>query len=437
MRDMVIRKTLAQDIESFKNEGQFLSWFINDAAAIKAAAMLLPVLITYSFMVVALIGLGFFQNFITGLLMMVTVSISVLLTLLFKKRLSQLGVDISDIKNSRTSKLNNWLQGQDIFLLSTKFSAFKWLIVASLKFFDKRQLGSETKKYFLESLSTLVPKLLEILLIFIVGGLVYLGFLPIGAFFSVFFLYSLLYSALNNVRANLVGLFSSVKLAKRFEFEPQQDPKLLPEFQTLTLKNVSLSFSDTSIFKRLNLAFKNTEKYAIVGRSGVGKTSLIKLLLKSLTATEGRIYYNGLNYSDISPNSLVSKFCFISTDFGVFSASLRENLTLFNSEIPTEKIEKFLKLFKLEHIQLDTKINSRSISKGEAQRIALIRPLLLGNYEVFLFDEAFSNLDKENELVAERVFLADPKKTVINITHHLDNPQLYTKVINLEELGDV
>lgn len=69
--------------------------------------MLLPVLITYSFMVVALIGLGFFQNFITGLLMMVTVSISVLLTLLFKKRLSQLGVDISDIKNSRTSKLNN------------------------------------------------------------------------------------------------------------------------------------------------------------------------------------------------------------------------------------------------------------------------------------------------------------------------------------------
>lgn len=144
-----------------------------------------------------------------------------------------------------------------------------------------------------------------------------------------------------------------------------------------------------------------------------------------------------MDYSDISPNSLVSKFCFISTDFGVFSVSLRENLTLFNSEIPIEKIEKFLKLFKLKHVQLDTKINSRSISKDEAQRIALIRPLLLGNYEVFLFDEAFSNLDKENELVAERVFLTDPKKTVINITHHLDNPQLYTKVINLEELGDV
>lgn len=193
---------------------------------------------------------------------------------------------------------------------------------------------------------------------------------------------------------------------------------------------ITLGEKNEQILENINFTFKQRQKYAIIGRSGVGKSVLVQLILKSITPQKGEVTYNDFDYSLLTPQQLLTKISFVSTEFGIFTASLRDNVTLFNEDIEDTKIKPLLRLFNLEHFTLDQEISEHNVSKGEMQRIALVRAYLEGK-DFFIFDEAFSNLDTKNQICAENVFLKDSKKTVINVTHHLQQKDFYHDIIDL------
>jgi len=137
--------------------------------------------------------------------------------------------------------------------------------------------------------------------------------------------------------------------------------------------------------------------FTVTGRSGSGKTTLLKLLNNLISCDEGELYYHGTNIKSIDPVDLRRRVVMVSQTPHIFPGSLEENIRLafyFNrKEPPTQnRIKQMLATFNL---PIDPLQDTKHLSGGEKQRLALIRALQL-EPETLLLDEPTAALDDEN-----------------------------------------
>lgn len=160
---------------------------------------------------------------------------------------------------------------------------------------------------------------------------------------------------------------------------------------------------------------------SFVGPSGSGKTTILKMLNKMLSPTEGHILFNDRNLNEIDSVSHRRCVTMLSQSPVVFQGNIRENLIaglrFQNREMPDDAaLKEMLKKMKL-HKELESSVET--LSGGEKQRLALGRVLLL-NSEVYLLDEPSSALDDETaEAIIEMIagYAKHEKKTLIMVTH--------------------
>lgn len=160
---------------------------------------------------------------------------------------------------------------------------------------------------------------------------------------------------------------------------------------------------------------------SIVGKSGSGKTTFLKLLNKMISPSSGDIYYNDINLNDINSISLRRKVVMLNQTPAIYGGNIRENLLIgrrFSEKeiLPDEKLKEILDELELNK-SLD--ISSEELSGGERQRIALGR-VILTDPEVFLLDEPSSALDSvtENLIINSLVkHTKEKNKTLIMVTH--------------------
>lgn len=163
---------------------------------------------------------------------------------------------------------------------------------------------------------------------------------------------------------------------------------------------------------------------SIVGKSGSGKTTFLKMLNKMLTPDSGDIFYNDKNIKDIDPIELRREVVMLGQNSAIFPGSIRDNLLIgrtFSNKgpLPDERLLDMLK-----KLELDKSLegDSEELSGGEMQRIALGRVILSGP-EVFLLDEPSSALDSKTEdlIIASIVkHTRENNKTLIMVTHSLE-----------------
>lgn len=197
------------------------------------------------------------------------------------------------------------------------------------------------------------------------------------------------------------------------------------EFNNLKLNNISFKYptSDKYVLKNLDFTFEKGKKYIIIGESGTGKSTIFKILQKQEIATEGEVQLNNKNILDITDSIYYSKIGFATQDTGIFTASIKDNISLFDNKPVDKTIIEQLglnTLFNSKPKGIDTVISSedKSISGGEKQRIAIAR-LLNENLDCILLDESTSSLDKHSVDIVEQCILSKKDLTVIAITHHL------------------
>lgn len=197
------------------------------------------------------------------------------------------------------------------------------------------------------------------------------------------------------------------------------------EFNNLKLNNISFKYptSDKYVLKNLDFTFEKGKKYIIIGESGTGKSTIFKILQKQEIATEGEVQLNNKNILDITDSTYYSKIGFATQDTGIFTASIKDNISLFDNRPVDKTIIEQLGLNTLINSKpkgIDTVISSedKSISGGEKQRIAIAR-LLNENFDCILLDESTSSLDKHSVDIVEECILSKKDLTVIAITHHL------------------
>lgn len=215
---------------------------------------------------------------------------------------------------------------------------------------------------------------------------------------------------------------------------------VLPALENeITVKNLSFSYGEKQVLKDINLTFRRGEKYAIVGKSGCGKTTLLKLMLGQLTGYQGSILYDKKELSCYDINTFYEQMAYIEQNVFLFDTSIRNNITLGDSYCEDE-IDKVLKMSALEEDirtfpeGLDTKVgeNGKNLSGEQKQRIAVARALI-HDRKILLVDEGTSALDQENALIIEHALLNCPELTLILIIHHLKEEyvMLYENVYRL------
>ena len=195
---------------------------------------------------------------------------------------------------------------------------------------------------------------------------------------------------------------------------------------------------DERVLRRLNFTLAPGRVLGLLGRTGSGKTTVARLLARLYDPTGGAIRLGGVDIRGVQTRELRRAVGMVTQDVQMFSATLRQNLTLFDDAIPDQRIHAALAQLGLEEwygalpAGLDTVLTS-GLSAGEAQLLAFTR-VMLRDPALVILDEASSRLDPATERLIERAvdgLLAG--RTAIIIAHRLGTVQRAGEILILED----
>lgn len=250
------------------------------------------------------------------------------------------------------------------------------------------------------------------------------------------------------ISENLPKLFSAKDLIRKIEktlenSDNYEETVELPEFKNeIEFKDVEFRYEDSeeTILSKINIKVKKNGKYLVVGPSGGGKSTLLKLFRKYFNPTSGTITIDGYNLKDIKRDQYYKLVANIEQQVFIFEDTVRNNLTLYK-EYAEEEIAAAIEASGLSEFVsklpkgLDTIIydNGRNISGGERSRLVIARALL-SKASILFMDEAFASLDMERAREIEKTILNLENMTVINVSHVIfhDTRELYDQVLTVK-----
>ena len=195
----------------------------------------------------------------------------------------------------------------------------------------------------------------------------------------------------------------------------------------IEFKNVEFQYNSNKLFKNLNLKIESNKMIAIVGRSGEGKSTILKLISKGYSVDGGEILIDNYNINDLSEKTIKDNISVVSQSPYIFNLSIKDNIKLANPTVTDEEIIEVCKKAQIHDIidqmekGYDTIVGENGVilSGGQKQRIAIARALIKKS-KIILLDEATSSLDNSNQEKIKNVIKKLSKDhTVIIVAHRL------------------
>lgn len=266
----------------------------------------------------------------------------------------------------------------------------------------------------------------------------YLIFLVIGA---------RVYGPIDEVLNNLAALFYlDVRINRMREMEAlpvqQGDTSFHPVDYNIEFKDVNFSYeSGKQVLKNVSFTARQGEITALVGSSGSGKSTAVKLAARFWDIQSGRILLGGQDISLIEPETLLKNYSVVFQDVVLFNTSIIDNIRIGKREASDEEVIRAARLAQCDEFVknmpqgYDTVIgeNGETLSGGERQRISIARALLK-DAPIVLLDEATASLDVDNETKIQAGISALVKnKTVLIIAHRMRTVANADKIVVLED----
>ena len=196
--------------------------------------------------------------------------------------------------------------------------------------------------------------------------------------------------------------------------------------EKIEYKNVNLKINKNKILEDVNVLIRKGQKVGIIGQTGSGKSSFVKLLYGVFRNYEGKILLDDTDLKEYNIKTVRDKIAVITQDVFIFNDTIENNLKIAKPDATEEEIINALKKAKADFVfrlkdGLKTVIGERgsSLSGGERQRLAIAR-IFLKNPDIIIIDEGTSALDEETEkYVMEEIYSHFHDKTILIIAHRL------------------
>ena len=198
------------------------------------------------------------------------------------------------------------------------------------------------------------------------------------------------------------------------------------DYETLDVKDLSFSYDgQTEVLKDIKMHAEKGEIIGIVGESGCGKSTFLKLLLRFWERSGGEINYDDIDIDQINTDSLLKNVTMVSQSTYLFEETIEDNLRIAKPDATQEEIENACKMASVHDFIMTlpdgykTQVGALgdNLSAGEKQRIGLARAFLRGS-ELILLDEPTSNVDSINEGIILRALKEQKnKKSIILVSH--------------------
>ncbi len=309
---------------------------------------------------------------------------------------------------------------------------------------------NETKFALISPITNFLMGMGEFFLLFYVGNKIIGGTMTLGQMQEFSAYASMIYAPLRwfaMLPRRLANMTTAVvKIFDILDEEPDVtdigNPKDLCLQGNIEIRDVSFGYEDSrNVLKRVNLSIKQGEMIGIVGRSGVGKSTLINLLMRLYDADEGEILFDGVNVRDISQESLRRQMGVVLQETLLFSGSLYQNIAYGKPGATSEEILTAAKLAGVHQFAVklpdgyNTIVGEKgyTLSGGERQRVAIARALL-HDPRVLILDEATSSLDTETEKgIQDALQKLIAGRTTIAIAHRLSTLRNASRLVVLDK----
>lgn len=441
MRERIFEGVIKRSPSAYhsQNTADYLSVLVNDVKIVEEN-YLTPLLLCSQMLILFLTTLGilfYLSPLVTAVLLLFLVLMFLIPSLLgthMQKKQDAYSEKLADFTAQTKDYLNGYeiIQGYNLFSYIYKKFCLINKEAADKKFCADKLLAVN------ESFSDILSSLSIIVIIFLAAFLMMTDKITMGTLLALVQLSGTFVTPVVILMQN-VPKITSIKPVLEHLYALQQPPA-----QTLTSKDPiapSASFhhslvcshvtfgydQNNPVLKQLNMEIESGKKYAILGDSGCGKTTLVKLLTGYSEKFDGTISYDGRSIKDMTLPELNHLAAVIHQNVFLFDTDLMENICLgqdysdhvLQHVLNESGISKFLP--DLEN-GLHTKAgeNGNHLSGGQKQRIAVARALLR-NTPLLILDEGTSAVDKQTAYEIEQKLLVQKKLTVICITHHMDD----------------
>lgn len=251
--------------------------------------------------------------------------------------------------------------------------------------------------------------------------------------------------AVGSLPGNLTQTFASGDrvlnlLAEKPAVEEEKNGKDF-EYENLDIKGLSFSYDGhIEVLKDIKMHAEKGEIVGIVGESGCGKSTFLKLMLRFWERNDGEINYNDIDIDKINTDSLLKNVTMVSQSTYLFEETIEDNLRIAKSDATQEEIENACKMASVHDFIMTlpdgykTQVGTLgdNLSAGEKQRIGLARAFLRGS-QLILLDEPTSNVDSINEgIILKALKEQKNKKSIILVSHRESTMAIADKVYKID-----
>ncbi len=419
LKNRVFKRTTGQMLSAYynkdystilqKGEGYFLSRIYNDVSEGLLPYMdVIMGMFTNGARIIALFGAVFYISWRLSLILLVVIPFTAYISHVLGQKIKNITI------------LEREGEGALLNVLNRLISAFKIIRTFSLipemtKVYDKEADGYLKINYenyklmqMLESSISVVRNISDTISLTVGGYFVLIGRLTFGGYIAYINAFWRAVTTLMGLIKPIGSLQRYLQILKRlFEFEKERQKKYFKKGEAIMLKAVDFSFNHKPILKDFNLKIEKGEKVVIVGPNGSGKTTLANIISGHLAPQHGEV---------VLPKRISS----VTLPIAFPPIKVKELV----------KDKNLLKVFVLEDL---LEKNAEDLSMGQKQKLAIIKAISK-NADLYVFDEPFSNIDKESvQKVMEKIFERTIGETLVFVLHGFEKfyPH-FDRIIKLE-----
>lgn len=424
---------------------------INDLGELKdSVSQLIVTFLLDIFLIIITLIFLFIINFKLTLIVVFTLILYFLVTFIYNKILFKMlrlnKKDSSAVNTFMVESIEGVMsiRGSNAFLqFKDKFSSlYNNFIISSYNFFKKYNTLNSINNFLI---SILIVVIITMGSIFVIDG--NMDSSSIITYYSVLCFF--LEPVKNVANFDVVIKKSRISIERIEELLMVEEEKILLDNQKITGKLKNILFKDVTfsydfknnVVNKLNLKIDEGEKVVIYGKSGLGKSTVAKILTRYLDIERGKVFINGYDINDYNLWSIREGITYVSQNEFLLTDTIYNNINMKGTRdaeyifdvckmIGVDKIVKF----KDGGYNMILEENGSNISGGERERILLARAFVRDS-DVYILDESFSEIDSlgEREILG-KIFSKYKDKTIIVISHRMDNNDLYDRKICMEEL---